>query len=127
MTVEGIADGTWYTAAANWAVENGVINGFLNADGSRDFAPEAAVSFEQLIAIIGNASGADVDGASASVLDAFSDSSSVSDWARQSMAWGVASELVHGYSDGTLAPGEDVKRERVAAVLMNAFEEGVLE
>ena len=126
VAVEGIADGTWYTAAANWAVENGVINGFLNADGSRDFAPDAAVSFEQLIAIIGNASGADVDGASASVLDAFSDCSSVSDWARQSMAWGVTSELVHGYGDGTLAPGENVKRERVAAVLMNAFEEGVL-
>ncbi len=126
VSVSGIADGAWYTAAANWAIENGIINGFERADGSRDFAPDTAVSFEQLIAIIANASGADVAKADTSVLAKFSDGASVSSWAAPSMAYAVESGLVSGYDGKVIAPGEDVKRERVATVLMNAFEKGVL-
>ena len=45
----------------------------LNADTSRDFAPDAAVTFEQLVAIFVNASGADTSAVCGSALDGFSD------------------------------------------------------
>ncbi len=46
------ADGQYYTAAANWAVKNGVISGYVREDGSKDFAANDDVSFEQLVTIL---------------------------------------------------------------------------
>ena len=45
------------------------------------------------------------------------------------MAWAVESGLVSGYDepDGQyLRPGEEVARERVAVILMRAFQSGIL-
>ncbi len=125
----------FYTAAANWAYENGVVNGLDNADGSTSFAPGNTVTFEQLITILANyaaATGkADIASADASVLSDFTDAASVSTWATDSMAWAVENGLVNGYDnvDGTrsLVPGEDVIRGRAAVVLMNACNLGVIE
>jgi hypothetical protein len=121
VALKGIADREYYTAAANWAVENGIVNGFALDDGSRDFAPDAKVSFEQLISIIVNASGADADSIGTDALSRFSDADAVSDWARKPMALAAMAGLVNGYgnADGTrsLAPGEDVSRARAACVL----------
>lgn len=50
--LDGIADGKYYTAAANWAVEKGVITGFEREGGTFDFAADDAVSFEQMVAIL---------------------------------------------------------------------------
>ena len=123
----------FYTAAANWAYENGVVNGYVNADGSTSFAPDDTVTFEQMITILANfaaANGTDVKSADASVLADFTDASSVATWATDSMAWAVENDLVHGYdnTDGTrsLVPGEDIIRGRAAVVLMNACNLGVI-
>ena len=50
--LDGIADGKYYTAAANWAVEKGVITGFEREGGTFDFAADDAVSFEQMVTIL---------------------------------------------------------------------------
>ena len=50
--IAGSADGQYYTAAANWAVRNGVITGFVRDDGTQDFAAGDPVTFEQLITIL---------------------------------------------------------------------------
>ncbi len=125
-----VADRDWYTGAANWAVAAGVINGFI-VEGGAEFRPNAPVTMEQLATILANY--ADVKGAESadrSVLADFVDQGAISDWARGSVAWAKAKDIVNGYSepDGRyLRPGEEVARERVAVVLMNAFESGVLE
>ncbi len=123
----------FYTAAANWAYENGVVNGYVNADGSTSFAPEDTVTFEQMVTILANfaaTNGTDTKSADASVLADFTDASSVATWAADSMAWAVESGLVHGYdnTDGTrsLVPGEEIIRGRAAVVLMNACNLGVI-
>ena len=46
--LDGISDHEYYTAAANWAVREGVVTGFERADGTFDFAADDAVSFEQM-------------------------------------------------------------------------------
>ena len=43
---------TWYTVAANWAVANGVINGFPQGDGLFSFDPNTSVTISQLCIII---------------------------------------------------------------------------
>lgn len=128
--IDGSADGMYYTAAANWAVKNGVITGFDREDGSKDFAADDDVSFEQLITILSRlcATKEELD-AAGSDLSAFADGYLASDWSRGAFAWAAANGLVQGYDEPTgkyLRPGDPVARERVAVVLMRAFEMGVM-
>ncbi len=118
----------FYTAAADWAVANGVIDGVEVEGGAREFQPDRAVTFEEAVAMIAKyhkaINGGDIDGDAAS-LDRFADGASVSDWARATMAWAVESGLVNGEptDEGTmLRPGSDIMRERAAGVLANALE-----
>ncbi len=120
----------WYTAAANWAVKNGIIHGFDEGDRS-EFRPKQNMAFEQMITIMANlcSNGANIT-VDQSVLSAFNDADQISSWARGSVAWAKSVGLVSGYDnhDGTrsLKPLEDVMRERAAVVLMNAFDNGTL-
>lgn len=128
--IDGSADGMYYTAAANWAVKNGVITGFDREDGSKDFAADDDVSFEQLVTILSRLCATpDELAAAGSDLSAFADGDLASSWSRGAFAWAAAKGLVQGYDEPTgryLRPGDPVARERVAVVLMRAFEMGVL-
>ena len=128
--IDGSADGMYYTAAANWAVKNGVITGFDREDGSKDFAADDDVSFEQLITILSRlcATKEEID-AAGSDLSAFADGDLASSWSRGAFAWAAAKGLVQGYDEPAgkyLRPGDPVARERVAVVLMRAFEMGIM-
>ena len=128
--IDGSADGMYYTAAANWAVKNGVITGFDREDGSKDFAADENVSFEQLITILSRLCATDAElSAAGSDLSAFADGDLASSWSRGAFAWAADKGLVQGYDEPTgkyLRPGDPVARERVAVVLMRAFEMGIL-
>ena len=129
-----VKGGEWYTAGVNWAVENGVINGYADEQGNRfAFGPDDPVTFEQLITVLANCAAKSEDLPSAQesskVLSSFKDGQSVSAWAQANMAWAVENGLVSGYDepDGQyLRPGEEVARERVAVILMRAFQSGIL-
>ena len=128
--ISGSESGQYYTAAANWAVKNSVITGFDREDGTKDFAANENVSFEQLITILSRLCATDdeLDAAGAD-LSAFADGSDASSWSAASLKWAADKGLVQGYDEPAgkyLRPGEDVARERVAVVLMRAFEMGIL-
>ena len=128
--IDGSADGMYYTAAANWAVKNGVITGFDREDGSKDFAADENVSFEQLVTILSRlcATPEELDAAGTD-LSAFADGDLASSWSRGAFAWAAAKGLVQGYDEPAgkyLMPGDPVARERVAVVLMRAFEMGIM-
>lgn len=128
--IDGSADGMYYTAAANWAVKNRVITGFDREDGSKDFAADENVSFEQLVTILARLCATSGElSAAGSDLSAFADGYLASDWSRGAFAWAAANGLVQGYDEPTgkyLRPGDPVARERVAVVLMRAFEMGIM-
>lgn len=128
--IAGSADGQFYTAAANWAVANGAITGIVREDGSLDFAATEDVTFEQLVTILARV-GAEPGAVAAagSDLSSFLDGSDASAWSAPSLKWAADEGLIEGYDTEAgklLAPGEDVARERVATVLMRAFELGIL-
>ena len=129
--LSGVSDGEYYTAAANWAVREGIITGFERADGTYDFAASSPVSFEQLITILSRLCAAPGEVAAAgSDLSGFVDGDEASSWAAGAIAWAAKKGLVGGYdtpSGKVLAPGEEVARERVAVVLMRAFDLGIME
>ena len=128
--IDGSADGMYYTAAANWAVKNGVITGFDREDGSKDFAADDDVSFEQLVTILSRLCATpDELAAAGSDLSAFADGDLASSWSRGAFAWAAAKGLVQGYDEPAgryLRPGDPVARERVAVVLMRAFDMGIM-
>lgn len=128
--IAGSADGKFYTAAANWAVASGAITGIVREDGSLDFAAEENVTFEQLITVLARIGATDGEVAAAGAdLSAFLDGANASAWSAPSLKWAADKGLVEGYDTEAgrlLAPGEDVARERVATVLMRAFEMGIL-
>ena len=128
--IAGSADGMYYTEAANWAVANGVITGIVRPDGTKDFAAEGNVTFEQLVTVLARLCATDGElEAAGSDLSAFADGDLASDWSRNAFAWAAANGLVTGYDWPTgkyLVPGENVARERVSMVLMRAFEMGIM-
>ena len=120
----------FYTAAANWAVEKGVIKGIERPDGALDFAADEPVTFEQLVTVLGRLGAAPVEvEAAGSDLSAFVDGADASEWSAPYIKWAADKGLVEGYDEPAgkrLAPGENASRERAATVLMRAFYLGVL-
>ena len=113
-----VADGDWYAQAVNWAASVGVVNGFDNGT----FQPNAAITREQLAAILCNyAQYKGFDTSASGDLSTYSDAASVSDWAQESVEWMVGSGLLGGYDDNTLRPQGTTTRAEVASVLQRAL------
>ena len=125
-----VSDDAYYTAAVNWAVENEVMTGY---SASR-FAPNGAISFEQMCLVVARCASSGesaleaslTDDQAAALLAGFADADEVSSWADKGMAFCVREGLVSGTAAGTLLPQQDVPRERAAVVLWRAIEEGLL-
>lgn len=111
--------GDWYAQAVNWAAANGVVNGI----GNGTFAPNAAITREQLAAILRNYAaykGEDVS-TNADISwcwDAFM----ISDWAEESLAWAVGEGLISGTTMFTIAPRDPATRAQVAAIFQRYLE-----
>ena len=114
-----VADGDWYAEAVNWAASVGVVNGF--DDGT--FQPNAAITREQLAAILRNyAAYKGMDVTATGDLTNYSDAASVSAWAKDSVAWAVEQGLLSGMTVDTLQPQGLSTRAQVAAVLQRYLE-----
>lgn len=106
---------TWYTQAVLWANESGVVNGI----GDDLFAPHAAITREQIAAILLRyAAHLGYDTAKTSDLSAYRDAADVSGWALDAMEWAHAEGLVSGRTDGLLAPKGQATRAEAATLLM---------
>ena len=112
-----VNDGDWYAEAVNWAAANGIVNGM--DDGS--FQPNAAITREQMAAILCNyAQYKGIPTESSGDLSGYSDADQVSAWAEGSVIWAVDMGLIHGMSMNTLEPQGTATRAQAATVLMNA-------
>lgn len=122
-----VEQGQWYSDGVNWAVSCGVMNGY---DGSRLFGIGDALTREQFAGIIANACEVDLGRIDLSLLNSFSDSSEVSEWAKRAVAWAVQEGVIHGVEieDGSreLQAEREISRAEMAAMMMNAVECGVL-
>ena len=119
----------YYTAAVNWAVENGIMGGYA---GTNNFGPNDAMTREQLCAIVANAAevfrGADVEGADTTKVNALPDASAIDDWAVQSMAWCVNNGVVNGVAKNGVryaAATDTIDRSTMAGIMFNALESKV--
>ncbi len=130
-----VEDGMYYTGAVNWAVTTGVVTGNLHDDGTYTFNPDDPISFDQLATIVARYVLGDFNTAAnypTTALDngAFTDKSSVEEFARGPMSWAIEVGLVTGNNnhDGTytLDALSPVARERAATVLWRSIDGGLL-
>ena len=102
----------WYAEAVRWASASHVAEGY-SADR---FAPDDAVTREQLAAILYRYAGG--PDAPAGALDRFADQDRIAPWARTAMAWAVDRGLLNGKADNLLDPGSTAGRAQAAAIII---------
>lgn len=106
-----VSPDAWYYNDMAKAVQMGT---FVGAGGGL-LEPDDAITREEALCVLARAFAiADAD---ASSLSKFSDSASVSGWARETVAGMIASGYVGGYEDGTLRPQGTITRAEFAAVM----------
>ena len=116
-----VSGGEWYAEAVRWAAGEGVVNGVSETE----FAPKAAVTREQLAAILhryAQHKGYDVSiGESTNILS-YSDFASISEYAISAMQWVCGEGIITGVTESTLEPRGTATRAQSAAMLMRFLE-----
>lgn len=108
--------GSYYAGYVAWGAQNGIIEG----TSETTFSPHAPVTREMMAAFLcryARYQGCDVT-ADESAMSSFADADEVSEWARPSMAWAVASGVIIGTDEG-LEPLAGATRAQVARIVLN--------
>ena len=119
MDFADIAAGAWYETAVNWAASSGVASG----TGS-GFDPDAPMTREQFAAMLYRFAGTpSLAEGSSTVLDAYVDSSEVSQWAADAVAWAVEEGVLTGKPGERLDPSGAASRAEAAVMLARCLAE----
>ncbi len=110
----------WAADAIAWAAENGIVNGV----GDNRFEPDGPITREQLVTIFCRycRDWLKTDMTPGASLASFPDAAQVSDWAKDAMAWGIASKLISGVGTDhgvELQPKGSATRAQIARVILN--------
>ena len=101
----------YYKNAIQWAAENKIVNGYTE----EIFAPERAITREELVTILYRMKG---EPETAGSLGDFADAGAVQAYAVAPMTWAVENGIVTGYEDNTLKPQDNATRAEVCTMLM---------
>ena len=107
----------WYHGAVLWAAKNGIMSGY----GSGSFAPNDAVTREQLVTVFyryAKYSGFDLSAASKTDLSPYKDAAQIGSWANAAFKWAVGTGLITGTGADTLSPSVSGTRCELAALIM---------
>lgn len=110
----------WYGAPIVWAAENGIVNGVSETE----FAPNSAITREQIAAIMyryASAKGYDVTQGGMAVRE-YEDYESISSWALEAMQWAVNAKLINGKTATTVCPQDNATRAEAATIIMRFIE-----
>ena len=109
----------YYADAVYWARQNGIVSGM----SAEQFAPNNAITREQMAAILyryAQFKGYDVS--AKADLSVYTDAASVGAYATDAMAWANGAQLITGTSTTTLTPAGQATRAQVATILMRFCE-----
>ena len=112
-----VTENQWYYVSVTMLAEAGIIVG-------RDedtFDPNATITREEMVTILYRVYklgyGEDAETPDQSVLEAFTDSAAISDYAVDAFAWAIEWGAIEGMGDNTLAPKGRTTRAQAATVL----------
>ncbi len=119
LPFEDVDPQAWYFRPVLWGVEQDIVRGV----GQNRFAPDDAVTREQLAVLLYRmAEQVSEQALEGGELDPFEDAQEVSSWAREGMSWALREGIVTGRGQGILAPGDSASRAEVAAMLCRFLE-----
>lgn len=105
--------GTWYAPYVEWAVSEGIVNGY----GDGRFGVDNKITVEQTVVIMARyAEYIGIDTDAVAKLSAYSDAEEISEWAINQMKWAVSEDIYNGV-DEMLNPKSYAKRSLVAEIL----------
>ena len=111
----------YYTAAVNWAVEEGIITGYTSGSNAGKFGTADSISFQQICTVLARYVTGETDVTaedSATTLASFDDGADVGSSYTEAVAWCIEQGLVTGYtSTNTIAPTEKTQRQRIAVIV----------
>lgn len=124
-----VPSGQWYTGAVQWGVEKGLVQGHGDGTfGTNDpiTRQDTAVLAERFLKWYSEATGLTPE--TGSKVDSFTDASSISDYAKDSVEYCRQIGLLTGYEDGSFKPLKSITRAEAATILkrMTFLAEGVL-
>lgn len=113
-----VSKGDWYAKSVNWAASNQIVGGYENGT----FAPQKSVTREEMATILYRfAKYMKLEVGVTGDLSGFSDSSTISPWAKTAMEWAVGQNILNG-SNRLLLPKGNATRAQIAQIFMNFSE-----
>lgn len=111
-----VENGSWYQRYVDWANKNNIVIGFED----KTFRPEQKISREEMMKILyqynvlinGNTT---ID---YTVLQPFTDNSTISSWAKEGAAWCVSNQIINGIDATHIAPTATADRAQMATVFV---------
>ena len=103
-----VTEGDWFYDAVRYAYETGLMDGV----GDNLFAPNSQTTRAQLVTILYRLAGEPEPGGDSGFSDV-----AAGIWYTDAVAWAAENGIVNGVSDTEFAPGDDITREQLAAIL----------
>ena len=103
-----VTEGDWFYEAVRYAYETGLMDGV----GDSLFAPNSETTRAQLVTILYRLAGEPEPGGDSGFSDV-----AAGTWYTDAVAWAAQNGIVNGVSDTEFAPGDDITREQLAAIL----------
>jgi hypothetical protein len=97
----------WYADGMKWAMETGISDGY---NGTRN------VTREEMVTMLWRYAGKPEADESGKDISEFADADSVTEYAKEAMAWAVSVGIINGGDNG-IDPQGDATRAQVAAVM----------
>ena len=111
-----VAEGSYYAAAVDWAAKNGIVNGVSETS----FDPDAAITREQMAAILyryAQSKSIDVSVGENTNILSYVDVQQASEYAIPALQWAVGAGVLNGKNGGRLAPTGTATRAEIAAIM----------
>lgn len=115
MSFSDVKPGQWYSAAIEWAYQNGYASGI----GEDVYGRKNFVTREQLAVFFYTYSqkkGYDVSGRAD--LSSYADLSNAHSWALDALGWAVSEGIISGTGENILSPRDSATRAQVSAIIM---------
>lgn len=110
----------WYTAAVTWAKESNLVY-----ENDKDFAPDSAMSREQLASVLylySQFKGNDVSVGEDTNILSYDDAFDISEYAIPAIQYVVGSGIMNGKTQSTINPRDNTTRAEIAVLLFRYIE-----
>ncbi len=124
-TMPDVIKGSYYAAAVNWAVDNGIIGGYTGGAKAGKFGVGDPITREQVCVILYRYMGSPAITGADNTLKPFADAGKISSFAKNAVVWAIQNGVISGKKPDTLAPTVTASRAEIATIVMRMDKAGM--